>query len=152
MARTRPLTFEGLIGAGTGLRNEVALARRVIDSDTTVLLLGETGTGKELFARLIHANGPRRARKFVAQNCGALSESLLESELFGHTRGAFTGATTDRRGLFEEARAVADGCWTLSGHYLDLSGSYPVSGHLDKRQGGKLARRCSRPGRCERGR
>ena len=102
-ARTRPLTFEGLIGAGTGLRNEVALARRVIDSDTTVLLLGETGTGKELFARLIHANGPRRARKFVAQNCGALSESLLESELFGHTRGAFTGATTDRRGLFEEA-------------------------------------------------
>jgi len=102
-ARARPLTFEGLIGAGTGLRKEVALARRVIDGDTTVLLLGETGTGKELFARLIHANGPRRARKFVAQNCGALSESLLESELFGHTRGAFTGATTDRRGLFEEA-------------------------------------------------
>jgi two-component system response regulator HupR/HoxA len=102
-ARARPLTFDGLIGAGTGLRNEVALARRVIDGDTTVLLLGETGTGKELFARLIHANGPRRARKFVAQNCGALSESLLESELFGHTRGAFTGATADRRGLFEEA-------------------------------------------------
>jgi len=102
-ARTRPLTFEGLIGAASGLRKEVALARRVIDSGTTVLLLGETGTGKELFARLIHANGPRRSRTFVAQNCGALPDSLLESELFGHTRGSFTGATTNRRGLFEEA-------------------------------------------------
>jgi two-component system response regulator HupR/HoxA len=102
-ARTRPLTFEGLIGAASGLRKEVALARRVIDSGTTVLLLGETGTGKELFARLIHANGPRRSRVFVAQNCGALPDSLLESELFGHVRGSFTGATTDRRGLFEEA-------------------------------------------------
>jgi two-component system response regulator HupR/HoxA len=102
-ARARPLTFEGLIGAETGLRQQVALARRVIAADTTVLLLGETGTGKELFARLIHANGPRRARKFIAQNCGALPESLLESELFGHARGAFTGATAERRGLFEDA-------------------------------------------------
>jgi two-component system, NtrC family, response regulator HupR/HoxA len=75
----------------------------VLDTETTVLLLGETGTGKEIFARLIHDNGPRRAAAFVAQNCGALPESLLESELFGHTRGAFTGATAERRGLFEEA-------------------------------------------------
>jgi two-component system response regulator HupR/HoxA len=102
-ARTRPLTFEGLIGAGTGLRHQVALARRMLAADTTVLLLGETGTGKELFARLIHANGPRGPRKFIAQNCGALPEALLESELFGHMRGAFTGATAERRGLFEEA-------------------------------------------------
>ena len=101
--RTRPLAFERLIGADGGLRKEVALARRVIDADTTVLLLGETGTGKELFARLIHANGRRRARKFIAQNCGALPESLLESELFGHARGAFTGAVAEHRGLFEEA-------------------------------------------------
>ena len=102
-ARERPLSFDGLIGAHTGLRHAVELARKVLDGDTTVLLLGETGTGKELFARLIHGNGPRRTARFVAQNCGALPESLLESELFGHVRGAFTGASAERRGLFEEA-------------------------------------------------
>jgi two-component system response regulator HupR/HoxA len=101
--RTRPLSFERLVGAPSGLRHAVELARKVLDTDTTVLLLGETGTGKELFARLIHDNGPRRATRFVAQNCGALPESLLESELFGHARGAFTGAVGERKGLFEEA-------------------------------------------------
>jgi two-component system response regulator HupR/HoxA len=101
--RVPALALEGLIGAPTGLRQAVDLARKVLDTDTTVLLLGETGTGKELFARLIHHNGPRRTARFVAQNCGALPESLLESELFGHTRGAFTGATAERKGLFEEA-------------------------------------------------
>jgi two-component system, NtrC family, response regulator HupR/HoxA len=102
-ARERPLSLDGLIGAHTGLRHAVELARKVLDGDTTVLLLGETGTGKELFAHLIHGNGPRRTARFVAQNCGALPESLLESELFGHVRGAFTGASAERRGLFEEA-------------------------------------------------
>src|SRR5262245_14514890 len=102
-ARERPLSFDRLVGQQTGLRRAVALARKVLDGDTTVLLLGETGTGKELFARLLHDNGPRRAGRFVAQNCGALPETLLESELFGHARGAFTGATGERRGLFEEA-------------------------------------------------
>ncbi|HXG16462.1 MAG TPA: sigma-54 dependent transcriptional regulator [Calidithermus sp.] len=102
-ARARPPAFERLIGARTGLRSAVELARKVLDSDTTVLLLGETGTGKEVFARLLHEHGPRRGRRFVAQNCGALPESLLESELFGHVRGAFTGAVAERRGLFEEA-------------------------------------------------
>jgi two-component system response regulator HupR/HoxA len=101
--RARPLVFDRLVGAAAGLRGAVDLARKVLEADTTVLLLGETGTGKELFARLIHDNGPRRAGKFVAQNCGALPESLLESELFGHARGAFTGATGEHRGLFEEA-------------------------------------------------
>jgi two-component system response regulator HupR/HoxA len=101
--RARPLSFDRLIGVDTGLRSAVELVRRVLDADTTVLLLGETGTGKELFARLLHDNGPRRQARFVAQNCGALSESLLESELFGHVRGAFTGAVGERKGLFEEA-------------------------------------------------
>jgi two-component system response regulator HupR/HoxA len=102
-SRVQSLALEGLIGAPSGLRQAMDLARKVLDTDTSVLLLGETGTGKELFARLIHHNGPRRSAKFVAQNCGALPESLLESELFGHTRGAFTGATAERKGLFEEA-------------------------------------------------
>src|SRR4029077_16791287 len=101
--REKPASFDKLVGAETGLQHAVALARKVLDGDTTVLLLGETGTGKELFARLLHDNGPRRAGRFVAQNCGALPEALLESELFGHARGAFTGATGERRGLFEEA-------------------------------------------------
>jgi two-component system response regulator HupR/HoxA len=101
--RERPLSFERLVGSGTGLLEPVELARKVLDTDTTVLLLGETGTGKELFARLIHDSGPRRGARFVAQNCGALPESLLESELFGHARGAFTGAVAERKGLFEEA-------------------------------------------------
>jgi two-component system response regulator HupR/HoxA len=102
-SRARPLDFEGLIGAAAGLRPAVELARKILDTDTTVLLLGETGTGKELFARLIHDNGARRGARLVAQNCAALPESLLESELFGHARGAFTGATAEHKGLFEEA-------------------------------------------------
>ncbi len=102
-SRARPLDFEGLVGVGGGLRPAVELVRKILDADTTVLLLGETGTGKELFARLIHDNSPRRGARLVAQNCAALPESLLESELFGHTRGAFTGATAERKGLFEEA-------------------------------------------------
>ncbi len=101
--REKPPSFDALVGAGGGLHRPVELARKVLDGDTTVLLLGETGTGKELFAHLIHANGPRRAKAFVAQSCGALPDTLLESELFGHARGAFTGASGERKGLFEEA-------------------------------------------------
>ncbi len=76
---------------------------RAAPTRSTVLILGESGTGKELVARAIHQNSPRRDKSFVAVNCGALAENLLEAELFGHTRGSFTGANSDRRGLWEEA-------------------------------------------------
>ncbi|HEY0460352.1 MAG TPA: sigma-54 dependent transcriptional regulator [Pyrinomonadaceae bacterium] len=76
---------------------------RVAPTRSTVLILGESGTGKELVARAIHQNSPRALKSFVAVNCGALTESLLEAELFGHTKGSFTGAMSDRRGLWEEA-------------------------------------------------
>ncbi|MDQ6788323.1 MAG: sigma-54 dependent transcriptional regulator [Acidobacteriota bacterium] len=76
---------------------------RVAPTRSTVLILGESGTGKELVARAVHQNSPRKDNPFVAVNCGALTESLLEAELFGHTKGSFTGAGTDRRGLWEEA-------------------------------------------------
>jgi DNA-binding NtrC family response regulator len=76
---------------------------RVAPTRSTVLILGESGTGKELVARAIHQNSPRKDKNFVAVNCGALTESLLEAELFGHTKGSFTGAMADRRGLWEEA-------------------------------------------------
>jgi len=97
------LRFAGLIGRSRAMERVCALAAKVIDSDATVLLAGETGTGKEVLARCIHGEGPRARGRFVAVNCGALPEQLLESELFGHRRGAFTGATADRPGLFEAA-------------------------------------------------
>jgi two-component system, NtrC family, response regulator AtoC len=94
---------EGLVGRSEALRQVTGLATKVARHPSTVLVTGESGTGKELVARLVHERSPRAANPFVAVNCGAIPEALLESELFGHARGAFTGATSERRGLFEEA-------------------------------------------------
>ena len=92
-----------LLGESPAWREVVAGIPRIAASDLPVLVLGETGTGKELVARAVHALSARRGRGFVAHNCGATPDSLIESELFGHARGAFTGAVADRAGLFESA-------------------------------------------------
>ena len=95
--------FGSIVGESPALGQAVALARRVARSDTTVLLEGRSGTGKEMFAKAIHFESPRRDQLFVAVNCGGLTETLLESSLFWHRKGAFTGAAADRRGFFEMA-------------------------------------------------
>ena len=95
--------FDGVIGNSPEMLRIIERLKRVAPTDATVLVLGETGTGKELFAQALHQNSPRKNQPFVALNCAALSESILESELFGHIKGAFTGATTDRVGKFEYA-------------------------------------------------
>lgn len=95
--------FDRIISKSPKMTEVFGMMRNLADLDTTVLITGETGTGKELAAHAIHTNSNRRAQRFVRINCGALSESLLESELFGHERGAFTGAVQARRGKFEYA-------------------------------------------------
>ncbi|MET0391702.1 MAG: sigma-54 dependent transcriptional regulator [Chitinophagaceae bacterium] len=99
----RTHSFDTILGDSAGIRQAVALAQKVAGADTTVLLLGETGTGKEVFAQAIHQASRRAGQSFVAVNCSAFSRELLESELFGHKAGAFTGAVKDKKGLFEEA-------------------------------------------------
>ena len=95
--------FEGLVGRSPPMRALFELLETVAANGSTVMVTGETGTGKELAARAIHHNGPRRAHRFVALNCSAVPETLLEAELFGHVRGAFTGAVATRQGRFEAA-------------------------------------------------
>jgi len=95
--------FDNLIGKSKVMQDTFDLIRRVSNSKSTVLIYGKSGTGKELVAKAVHYNSPRKNKSFVTVNCGAIPETLLESELFGHVRGAFTGAIATRKGLFEEA-------------------------------------------------
>jgi two-component system, NtrC family, response regulator len=96
-------SFDSIIGVSKSIKEAIALSKKVAITDTTVLLMGETGTGKEIFAQAIHYAGTRSRNNFVAVNCAAISKEILESELFGHIAGAFTGAIKTRKGLFEEA-------------------------------------------------
>lgn len=111
--------FENIIGACEGLKNVLERVGKVAVRDTSILITGESGTGKELIAQAVHYNSPRRDKKFVAINCGALPENLLESELFGCKKGAFTGATENRRGHLETANGG-----TL---FLDEVGNLPMN-------------------------
>ncbi|MEK7255297.1 MAG: sigma 54-interacting transcriptional regulator, partial [Bacteroidota bacterium] len=96
-------SFENIVGKSKPMQQAVELAKKVAATDTTVLLTGETGTGKEVFAQAIHYESRRKGKPFVAINCSALGREILESEMFGHKSGSFTGATRDKQGLFEEA-------------------------------------------------
>jgi DNA-binding NtrC family response regulator len=96
-------SFESVLGGSPAIQQAVTVAKKVAATDATVLLLGETGTGKEVFAQAIHQSGNRSNKSFVAVNCSAFNKDLLESELFGHVAGAFTGAIKNKKGLFEEA-------------------------------------------------
>ena len=113
----RSYGLEGIIGRDPKIVRIVDVVRQIAPTSASVLILGESGTGKELVARAIHENSPRRGKPFVALNCGGLSEGTIESELFGHVKGAFTGALADREGKFE----FADGS-TL---FLDEVGEMP---------------------------
>jgi two-component system response regulator HydG len=95
--------FENIVGRSQAIRDVLVRIVKIAPTDATVLITGESGTGKELVAKAIHANSRRADRPFIPVNCAAITETLLESELFGHARGAFTGAATARKGLFEEA-------------------------------------------------
>lgn len=95
--------FSSIIGDSSAIKTIIEEVRKIADTKSNVLLLGGTGTGKELFARVIHHNSHRREMPFIPINCSVIPESLLESELFGHVKGAFTGAITSKKGLFEEA-------------------------------------------------
>jgi len=95
--------FSQIIGSAPKMQQVFKMIERVADTDSTILILGESGTGKELVARALHFNSRRQSAPFIPINCSALPENLLESELFGHRRGSFTGAITDKKGLFQEA-------------------------------------------------
>jgi len=114
----RQYNFPEIIGTSEKMQRVFELVAKVADTNSNILILGESGTGKELIARSLHFNSSRSAKPFLAVNCGALPESLLESELFGHTKGAFTGAVADKKGLFRSAEGG-----TL---FLDEIGEMPL--------------------------
>ncbi len=131
----KEIEFGNIIGESPAMQRVFDLVRKVADTPVTVLLTGETGTGKSLIAYHIHAQGPRKEKLFIAQNCGALPEALLESELFGHKRGAFTGAVADKKGLFE----VADGGTLFLDEVSEMSPAMQVK-FLQVLQEGKFRR------------
>ena len=132
---SKEVRFGNVIGRSSAIQRVFDLIKKVIDTPVTVLLTGETGTGKSLIAHNIHAQGTRKEKPFIAQNCGALPEALLESELFGHKRGAFTGAVADKKGLFE----VADGGTLFLDEVSEMSPAMQVK-FLQVLQEGKFRR------------
>lgn len=118
----REFVFEGIFGDNPKLLETLEIAEKAAPTDLPVLIRGESGTGKELLARVVHTNGRRSQGPFVSVNCGAIPENLIESELFGHKKGAFTGAASDRKGKFESAN--------LGTIFLDEIGELPLSGQV----------------------
>jgi transcriptional regulator with GAF, ATPase, and Fis domain len=118
----RSFQFEGTFGDNPRLLDALEIAEKAAPTDLPVLIDGESGTGKELMAKVVHANGTRADKAYISVNCGAIPESLIESELFGHKRGAFTGAATDRKGKFESAHKG-----TI---FLDEIGELPLQGQV----------------------
>jgi transcriptional regulator with GAF, ATPase, and Fis domain len=118
----RSFVFEGTFGDNPKLLDALEVAEKAAPTDLPVLIDGESGTGKELMAKVIHANGSRSDRQYISVNCGAIPENLLESELFGHKKGAFTGAANDRKGKFESAHGG-----TI---FLDEIGELPLPGQV----------------------
>jgi transcriptional regulator with GAF, ATPase, and Fis domain len=118
----RSFIFEGTFGDNPRLLESLEIAEKAAPTDLPVLIDGESGTGKELMAKVIHANGSRPDKPFISVNCGAIPDNLLESELFGHRKGAFTGASNDRKGKFESAHTG-----TI---FLDEIGELPLAGQV----------------------
>jgi transcriptional regulator with GAF, ATPase, and Fis domain len=118
----RSFVFEGTFGDNPKLLDALEICEKAAPTDLPVLVDGESGTGKELMAKVIHANGARADKPYISVNCGAIPESLLESELFGHKKGAFTGAASDRKGKFESAHKG-----TI---FLDEIGELPLPGQV----------------------
>jgi transcriptional regulator with PAS, ATPase and Fis domain len=114
--------FDEIVGDAAAVRDVIKLLHKVVKSEATVLIHGESGTGKELIARAIHFHGPRAKKAFIVQNCSAFNDNLLESALFGHVRGAFTGAVKDQQGLFQ----VADGGTFFLDEIGDMSAALQV--------------------------